>query len=136
MEKLKERDWSMLYVFIIGVCIIFFLDRNKYYHLKNFAKYSIATTTFRSASKGYNEKIYYDFVTSNGQKRQGYISNFILHRPKNKVKYPNGKYLVIYSTKNPNINILVESKEIKTSVNLDSLNSIGVSRDDWNFWDF
>ncbi|MEM6967232.1 MAG: hypothetical protein AAF573_20890, partial [Bacteroidota bacterium] len=96
-------------------------------------KYSVCTTIYENVSKGYKDNIFYEFEVDN-LKKKGYVTNYFLHRLKNEVKVPNGKYLVIYSIKNPKINIIVENRPVLGDINLDSLNSIGVNSDyiDWN----
>lgn len=106
----------------------------KYYHIINYGKYGIATTKLKFPKKKF-DKIYYEFRAENGINYSGTYNQNKSVGLKNKVKYPKGKYLVIYSTEDPTINVLVESREVDSKLNLDSLNKHGVDSKEWSWKD-
>jgi hypothetical protein len=114
------------------VCILAFLVLGIYWSFRYFsissnASYAIASTTKSYIAKGVRKQTdYYFFV--NGVKTKGSYTELV--KSAKEIVVPNGKYLVVYSTSNPNVSILLIDKPITDTINIDSLNELGVDKND------
>ncbi len=95
-----------------------------YQSITRFPKYAIGTTVQR----GDFGSIEYEFI-ADGEKVTGSLSKYNLPLKRN-VKIPGGKYLVIYSTKRPEISILLINRPVLDSIDVDSLLSLPISKNE------
>lgn len=106
----------------------------RYNNIQTHGKYAVAYTTDSFYQKGSRKVISYEFYVKN-KKYTGQISDGLFNRV-GEVKAPGGHYLVLYYPKRPKNNILVSHKPVPPTINLDSLNMLGVDKRDFEWNDF
>ena len=109
--------------FIVAILIAVPAYYFMYFDISKNAMYAIGTTI---ESKDTSRAKYYFYLGK--RKMKGSYTEFGDNIKK--IKAPNGKYLVVYSSRNPEYNILLIDKPIIDTINIDSLNAIGVEEDD------
>jgi hypothetical protein len=131
---LNKRNRKRTNILIGTLFILIFLCfwYSKYYLIQNHGRYGIAITKYE-LSHGRYEKVDYQFKAENEKLYKGTFKRRKI--PNSKIKCPNGKYLVIYSTKYPSWNIFLEDKEIDINENIDSLISLTVNPQNWSWKD-
>lgn len=121
-KKRKILVWIVaILLFLIPSWII------SYQELKMNGQYAIGITTETYYPKNYRKLTEYYFYFD-GKKIEGGYSE--LAWDTKQIKVPKGKYLVVFSTKDPEKNILLIHKPVIDTINLDSLNKIGVDTED------
>lgn len=121
-----KKNPSFVWIFLLMIFIVSGWVFS-YNDIKNNSKYAIGTTTDYKIKKGYQKETNYYFFL-NDKKIDGYY--FELLKNSKPIKVPNGKYLVVYSTRYPETNYLLVEKPILDTINIDSLNKIGVDEND------
>ena len=129
--KYNWQKYNWLFLILFMLCLIIPIWVLDYQKLKSTPKYSIGVTLKSSVAKGYMKEIDYYFYIKNQRIKGEYVYVFKKTTP---LIVPDGKYLVVYAKTDPSINLFLFDKPIEDTINLDSLNAIGVHEDDIRFW--
>lgn len=127
----KKNDWLFWMLIVVIVLIpVWILNYNR---ITSNSKYALGTTTESYVAKGYRKQTDYTFFVE-GKKLRGSYTELSINA-RDDIVVPNGKYLVIYAVEDPEVSILLIDKPIKDTIDLDSLNTLGVDKSDIHWLD-
>ncbi|MGK0175560.1 MAG: hypothetical protein ACI9AT_001947 [Ulvibacter sp.] len=131
IEYFRKNKWLFWLIFSVSILIpVWVLD---YKDMSTNARYAVGVTTKSYTIKGLKKQTEYDFFVG-ARKIKGSQTEVLINARTN-VVVPNGKYLVVYSTSNPKSSILLFDKPLIDTINIDSLNKLGVVQEDINWLD-
>ena len=115
---------------IAAVLFLVYYFQYGFQALSKNGKYVIAKTTRSTYYKAIRRGVDYEFTINDkmygGQHTEikGFETDIVIP----------GYYLAIYSTKNPEISVLLIEKTVSQEFNIDSLNAIGLDKSDIKWW--
>lgn len=131
IEYFRKNNWLFWLLFSVSILIpVWILD---YKNMRLNAKYAMGITTKSYTLKGFKKQTEYEFFV--GTKKVTGSQTQVLSNSRKNVIVPGGKYLVIYSASNPKSSIILFDKPLIDSINIDSMNKLGVNKDDINWLD-
>lgn len=120
------NGWVLVGFFIIGLAIFYEISTAK--KLQETGRYNIGKV-LSMGSNLLGTSYYYEYSVR-GRK---YHREVIISRSKAVLNATGKKYLVIYNPSNPKTSALVISKEVLKTINLDSLNKLGI-QEEVTYW--
>ncbi|MFT6020840.1 MAG: hypothetical protein ACI9CQ_003646 [Saprospiraceae bacterium] len=125
----KKYDW-LIWTGIVLI-IIFFAGVYEYVSIKRNPRYAIGETRKVTLSKGIKRETKYEFSVDGNRFRGTYVE---LSFNAKEIVVPDGKYLVLYSASNPELNQLLVDKPILDNIDIDSVNLVGFNEEDLSWF--
>ncbi len=126
MKEKKDNFWWWIIIAILVLIPSWFYS---FYTLKNSAKYTIGYTLESVGRKGHKKEVSYYYYVDDKKFEGTYTESSMFHQNQ-KVIVPNGQYLVVYSSKNPEIKSFLPNKPIIGEIDVDSLSRVPVAKED------
>lgn len=120
----KKNTWLFWALLVTSILIPLWIS--DYKKITSNSRYALGRTTESYASKGTKRLTRYVFYVDGNIEKGSHTE--LLMNARDDIIVPDGKYLVIYAVDDPEVSILLVDNPIRDTINLDSLNALGVDK--------
>lgn len=133
LEYLKKKKWVFAILFMTSmILIIQLISLKKSHELGKEGLYSVTKKIVLDRKTKSGDTYKYDFVTSNNETYQGIYSITRLNKT---VLDLDRQYYVVYSKRNPKINVLLIHKECCDTIELNRIIHQKVVNREWSYYE-